>query len=155
LVLVTQSTAWSQPPGARPGTGPGAPGAGAPAPRPFGAPPRIELPAEPTAVALPNASAVDGPGPMFDSSPAQWPGHDMEHYDYIANEYFVSGTADGDPYTTRVVIRQPADDSRFSGLVVAEAMHPVGGAHAFEYNSVYIMDSGHIAVEIATAGVEQ
>jgi hypothetical protein len=33
-------------------------------------------------------------------------------------------------------------------------MHPIGAAHAFEYNSVYIMDSGHVAVEIATAGTQ-
>src|SRR5690606_18075314 len=47
-----------------------------------------------------------------------------------------------------------SDNSRFSGLVVAEAMHPAGAAHAFEYNSLYIMDEGHIAVEIDTAGSE-
>jgi hypothetical protein len=120
----------------------------------IGTPP-TNLPERPTAVALPSFERVSGPGPMFDSSPAQWPGHDMAHYGYVANEYFVTGTAGGEAYTTRVVIRQPADSSRFSGLVVAEAMHPVGAAHAFEYNSVYIMDSGHIAVEIATAGVQQ
>ncbi|MBI4265335.1 MAG: hypothetical protein HY657_13235 [Acidobacteria bacterium] len=98
---------------------------------------------------------VTGPGAMFDSSPAQWPGRDMKHYNYVANEYFVSGAANGQPYTTRLVIRQPADNARFSGLIVAESMHPIGAAHAFEYNSVYIMDSGHVAAEIATAGTAQ
>jgi hypothetical protein len=117
--------------------------------------PASNLPERPTAVVLPDFERVTGPGPMFDSSPAQWPGHDMQHFGYVANEYFVSGNASGEPYETRVVIRQPADDSKFSGLVVAEAMHPVGAAHAFEYNSVYIMESGHIAVEIGTAGVQQ
>ena len=35
-------------------------------------------------------------------------------------------------------------------------MHPAAAAaHAFEYNSLYIMNSGHIAVEIDTTGVEQ
>lgn len=34
-------------------------------------------------------------------------------------------------------------------------MHPIGGAHAFEYNSIYIMDSGHIAVEVSTLGADQ
>ncbi|NOT44203.1 MAG: hypothetical protein HOP14_06310, partial [Acidobacteria bacterium] len=107
------------------------------------------------AVILPRLSAeITGPGAMFDSSPAQWPGRDMAHFNYRMQEYFVSGTADGQPYTTRLVVRRPADAARFSGLVVAEAMHPIGGAHAFEYNSVYIMDSGHIAVEIATAGTD-
>jgi hypothetical protein len=69
-------------------------------------------------------------------------------------EYFVSGTAANEPYTTRLVIRKPAANARFSGIVVAEAMHPIGAAHAFEYNSVYLMDSGHIAAEIATAGTQ-
>ena len=112
------------------------------------------LPTEPTAVALPSFEMVTGPGAMYDSSPAQWPGWDMAHFNYVANEYFVSGTAAGKPYTTRLVIRWAVDDAQLSGLAVAEAMHPIGAAHGFEYNSVYIMDSGHVAVEIATAGTQ-
>ncbi|MEQ1581947.1 MAG: alpha/beta hydrolase domain-containing protein, partial [Steroidobacteraceae bacterium] len=113
--------------------------------------PQTALPAQPTAVSLPTLSAkVTGPGAMYESAPAQWPGRDMKFYKYVANEYFVSGTAGGKPYTTRVVVRQPADNAKFSGIVVAESMHPIGGAHAFEYNSVYLMDAGHITVEIAT-----
>jgi hypothetical protein len=34
-------------------------------------------------------------------------------------------------------------------------MHPAGAGHAFEYNSLYLMDEGHIAIEIDTQGVEQ
>ena len=72
------------------------------------------------------------------------------------DEYLISGTAAGDPYETRLVIRKPKDNRKFSGLVVAEPMHPAAAAaHAFEYNSLYIMDAGHIAVEIDTTGVEQ
>ncbi|MEY4932622.1 MAG: hypothetical protein RLZZ403_942 [Pseudomonadota bacterium] len=113
--------------------------------------PQTPLPAQPTAVALPTLSAkITGPGAMYESAPAQWPGRDMKFYKYVANEYFVSGTAGGKPYTTRVVVRQPADNAKFSGIVVAESMHPIGGAHAFEYNSVYLMDAGHVTVEIAT-----
>ncbi len=150
IVTVNQPTSGqfggpAQGPGSLPPGGRGLPDLTAPA----------NLPAQPTNVTLPSFTKVTGPGAMFDSSPAQWPGHDMKHYNYVANEYVVSGTAQQQPYTTRVVIRQPADNSRFSGLVVAEAMHPVGAAHAFEYNSIYIMSSGHIAVEIATAGVQQ
>ncbi len=117
--------------------------------------PQAKLPGSPTAVTLPSFRKVTGPGAMFDSSPSQWPGRDMQHYKYVANEYFVSGVSDGQPYTTRLVIRQPADNKKFSGLVVAESMHPVGGAHAFEYDSVYVMDSGHITAEIATVGAQQ
>jgi len=114
------------------------------------------LPTEPTAVELPSVSAkVTGPGPMFDSAPSQAPGLGPAHFDYETNEYFVSGTADGRPYTTRVVVRKPAVDSAFSGLVLAESMHSSGSAHGFEFTAVYLMDSGHAAVEILTTSQDQ
>src|SRR5690606_19554152 len=59
-------------------------------------------------------------------------------------------TADGRPYTTRLVVRKPADERRFSGLVLAESMHSSGAAHAFEFTAMYVMDAGHAAVEILT-----
>lgn len=126
-----------------------------PAGGPKGAPkaPPANLPSQPTPVPLPALSAqVTGPGAMYDSAVAQWPGRDVRHYNYETSEYFVSGTANGKPYTTRLVIRKPADPARFSGLVLAESMHPVGAAHGFELTSVYTMDSGHAAAEILTSG---
>src|SRR5690606_35919387 len=88
------------------------------------------LPNSPTAVALPSMSSeVTGPGPIFDSAPSQAPGHGLADYDYVTNEYFVSGTADGKPYTTRLVVRRPAESRDFSGLVLAESMHTSGAAH--------------------------
>lgn len=117
---------------------------------------QLELPSEPTAVPLPELSApVTGPGPMFDSAPSQAPGHGPEEYDYETNEYFVSGTADGRPYTTRLVIRRPRDAADFSGLVLAESMHSSGAAHAFEFTAMYTMDSGHAAAEILTTSPAQ
>ena len=114
------------------------------------------LPSEPTAVELPSISTeVTGPGPIFDSAPSQAPGHGLGDYDYVANEYFVSGTADGQPYTTRLVVRRPAEDRDFSGLVLAESMHSSGAAHAFEFTAMYVMDSGHAAVEILTVPPER
>jgi hypothetical protein len=136
-VLVLAQGAFGQP----------RPGAGGP---PRG--PQIEnLPIETTAVALPTLSAeVTGPGAMFDSAPSHARGLDPAHFDYATREYFVSGTANGAPYTTRVVVRRPGDDDEFSGLVLAESMHGSGSAHGFEFNAVYLMDSGHAAVEIVT-----
>ncbi len=126
--------------------GPGGPGGGKGAPA-------APLPTQPTAVALPTLSAkVTGPGPIYESGIAQWPGRDMKFYNYVMDEYFVTGTANAKPYKTRLVIRKPADNAKFSGLVLAESMHPAGNAHGFEYNSVYIMDAGHIAAEILTSG---
>jgi Alpha/beta hydrolase domain len=126
----------------------------------LGAPPKPpqlpNLPSEPTAVALPKMSSeITGPGPIFDSAPSQAPGHGLTDYDYVTNEYFVSGTADGKPYTTRLVVRRPADDRDFSGLVLAESMHTSGAAHAFEFTAMYVMDSGHAAVEILTVTPER
>ena len=119
--------------------------AGGPPPAPS------NLPETPTAVALPTISAeVTGPGPMFDSSPSLAPGKGLAAFKYEAHEYFVSGTANGEPYTTRIVVRKPAENAKFSGLVLAEAMHGSGAAHMFEFTSIYTMASGHAAVEILT-----
>ena len=135
-------------------------GAVAQPPGGFGGPrpePEIEgIPRVPTAVALPTLSpAVTGPGAMFDTAPSQARGLDTAHFRYKTTEYFASGTAAGKPYTTRVVVRQPTDDGRFSGLVLAESMHSSGAAHMFEFTSGYLMDSGHAAVEILTTSPQQ
>jgi hypothetical protein len=109
------------------------------------------LPQTPTPVTLPTISAeITGPGPMFDSVPSLAPGKGLDAFKYETHEYFVSGTANGEPYTTRLVVRKPADTSKFSGLVLAEAMHGSGAAHMFEFTSIYTMSSGHAAVEILT-----
>jgi hypothetical protein len=109
------------------------------------------LPQVPTPATLPTISAeITGPGPMFDSVPSLAPGKGLDAFKYETHEYFVSGTANGEPYTTRLVVRKPADNSKFSGLVLAEAMHGSGAAHMFEFTSVYTMSSGHAAVEILT-----
>jgi hypothetical protein len=140
--LLTAASAVAQPPGA------------------FGgqrSEPEIEgIPRVPTAVPLPTLSPpVTGPGPVFDSAPSLAHELDLKHFRYETIEYFVSGTAAGKPYTTRVVVRQPADHRRFSGLVLAESMHVSGAAHMFEFTSAYLMDSGHAAVEIVTTSPQQ
>ena len=115
------------------------------------------LPTAPTVVALPTklSGEIKGPGPMFNSAPSQAPGLGLDHFKYQTKEYFVSGTAAGKPYKTRVVVRKPADDKKFSGLVLAESMHSSGAAHAFEFTAAYVMSSGHAAVEILTTSPKQ
>jgi Alpha/beta hydrolase domain len=114
------------------------------------------LPDKPTAVAIPTMSAeVTGPGAMFDSTTSLPPGKGLAAYKYEAKEYFVTGTANKQPYKTRIVVRKPIDGSKFSGLVLEEAMHPSGAAHMFEFNSTYLMSSGHGALEIYTAGLQE
>jgi hypothetical protein len=123
-------------------------GGGAPAQDP-------NLPEKPVSVTVSAISAVvAGPGSMFDSTPSLPAGRGLAHFKYQADEYFVSGVANKQPYKTRIVVRKPTDMARFSGLVLAEAMHPSGAAHMFEFTSDYTMTSGHAAVEIVTAGFD-
>ena len=79
------------------------------------------------------------------------PTDDMAHFGYTAHEYFVSGTANGQPYKTRIVIRRPSNPARFSGLVLAESMHPSGNAWMFHFTHVYTMTSGHIGLDVLTS----
>lgn len=106
-----------------------------------------------TAVLLPSISPiVTGPGPMFETLMELPPGDDMAHFDYVAEEYLVSGTANGEPYTTRIVVRRPRSLEDASGLVLAESMHPSGNAWMFHFTHRYTMDAGHVGVEILTGG---
>lgn len=135
LLLCLGASAHAQPPG---------PGGRGPAPTP-----------EPVVTPIPGIAPITGAGEVYDSAAALWEGYGLEEFGYVVEEYRIAGTAAGEAYETRMVIRRPRDDSRYSGIVVAEAMHPAGAAHAFEYNSLYIMSEGHIALEIDTQGVEQ
>jgi hypothetical protein len=106
-------------------------------------------------VALPTVTEVTGPGPMFNSAPSHDGTWNMDYYGYETREYFITGTANDQPYTARMVVRKPANDADFSGLVLAESMHGSGAAHVFEYTSAYTMASGHAAVEITTTSPDQ
>ena len=113
------------------------------------------LPATPGAAPLATISAeLTGPGQMFESLMELKPGDDMAHFKYEAKEYVVSGTANGQPYRTRIVIRKPIDHAKFSGLVLAESMHPSGNAWMFHFTHRYSMDAGHVALDILTSSPE-
>jgi hypothetical protein len=108
-------------------------------------------PVTPEVVPLPYSwEPVTGPGPMYVSDQSHAPGYTPNDFGYRALEYFVSGTANDQPYTTRVVIRRPGDDGDYTGLVLTESMHSSGSAHMFEFSAAYLMDAGHVAVEILT-----
>jgi Alpha/beta hydrolase domain len=109
------------------------------------------LPPAPVATPLPAVSAeVTGPGPFFETLMKIRSGVTTNQFMYETKEYFVSGTANGQPYKTRIVIRKPADPVRFSGLVLAESMHPSGNPWVFHFTHLYTMTSGHIGLEILT-----
>jgi hypothetical protein len=137
--------------GGRAGGGaPGGQGAGG---RGRGAvPAQSNLPATPVAAPLPSVSAeVTGPGAFFETFMKTRSGIELAQFNYETKEYFVSGTANGQPYKTRIVIRKPKDNARVSGLVLAESMHPSGNPWVFHFTHLYAMTSGHVGLEILTS----
>ena len=114
------------------------------------------LPASPVVAPTAGISApVGSPGEMFPALMSLPAGNDLAHFKYTSTEYFVTGTANGSAYKTRIVVRKPADNSRFSGIVLAESMHPSGNAWMFHFTHTYTMTSGHIGVEIVTSDPAQ
>jgi hypothetical protein len=114
------------------------------------------LPASPVVAPIAGISpAISAPGQMFPALMSLPAGDDLDHFKYTSAEYFVTGTANGTPYKTRIVVRKPAENARFSGIVVAESMHPSGNAWMFHFTHTYTMTSGHIGVEIVTSDPAQ
>jgi hypothetical protein len=96
------------------------------------------------------SAAVSAPGLMYpDPAVAVVPSAvQVEAFPYVTEEFFVSGTAGGGPYTTRIIVRRPKDVKAFSGTVVAEALHAGGRSLIFEWSRVSILTRNHIFVEI-------
>jgi hypothetical protein len=101
------------------------------------------------------SDAVIGPGQPFSSLMSLPAGGDMAHFKYETTEHFVAGVANGKPYKTRLVVRRPSDRARFSGIVLAESMHPSGNAWMFHFTHAYTMTAGHVALEIVTSDPAQ
>jgi len=67
----------------------------------------------------------------------------VEEFDYVEEEWFASGKAEGHPYTTSLTVRRPRDPSRFSGVIVVEPVPAASAAPIWIYTSTYQMRSGH------------
>ena len=93
---------------------------------------------------------VSGPATMYpDPAISVVPGSpQVEDFPYLTEEYFVTGTANEAPYTTRILVRRPKDPAQFSGTVVAEALHAGGRSLIFEWSRVSILTRRHLFVEI-------
>src|SRR5688572_1767815 len=101
--------------------------------------------------AVPTVSGpVSGPGLMYPNPPVNVvpEAAKVEDFPYLTEEYFVSGTVNGTPYTTRIIVRRPKDAGSFSGTVVAEALHSGGRSLIFEWSRVSILTRRHAFVEI-------
>src|ERR1044071_9069321 len=92
---------------------------------------------------------ITGPGEM---PPGIRPGPDgtnLQDFGYVTEEYFVSGTAAGQPYKTRILIRKPPTPQQFSGMVVGEPTHRGGNALICQYARFGIGKRGHGCVTVA------
>lgn len=122
--------------------------------------------------------AVTGPMPTGSDSvvygTAELPGAQfstpLKPYGYVEEEYFITGTAaayrraggeleaitDQLPYTTRIVVRRPADPAKFSGVVHFEPIHPTGGV-TFSWLAMdeYIMSSGDIYIAVGLGNADE
>ena len=97
------------------------------------------------------SAEITGPGKFYETLMELKSADDLAHFNYVTKEYFVSGMANSQPYKTRIVVRKPADNTKFSGLILAESMHPSGNPWMFHFTHVYSMTAGHIGVEMLTS----
>jgi hypothetical protein len=102
---------------------------------------------------VPPAAAFAGPvtegGAMYPGLRPEEPGTTAADFGYATDEYFVSGTANGQSYKTRILVRHPLPAERFGGIVVAESMHSNGFAVTFEPARKSFFMRGYVHVEIA------
>jgi hypothetical protein len=94
-----------------------------------------------------------GPIPATDASHPFLP-HDtrrslFEESGYVEEEFFVSGESRGPPYTTHILVRRPARNDDFSGVVFVEPLHPAGSCPVWNNTAPYILGGGHAWVEVA------
>ena len=96
---------------------------------------------------------------------------DLSEYGYLEEEYFLSGHAniyDADekdepfiwkshlPYKTRILVRRPADQSRYSGRVYVDIMNATQGydiEDLWHRNYLWCMENGHAYVGITSKPV--
>ncbi len=108
-------------------------------------------PAQTAAPAVPTLSGpLTGPGLMYpDPAIGVVPAAvQVDAFPYVTEEYVASGTAAGQPYATRLIVRRPREVNTFSGVVVAEAMHAGGRSLVFEWSRESILTRNHLFVEI-------
>jgi hypothetical protein len=97
---------------------------------------------------------VSGPGRMYPDPPVSVVATavKVDDFPYVTEEYFVSGTVNDAPYTTRIIVRRPRNAAAFSGTVVAEALHAGGRSLIFEWSRQSILTRNHVFVEIVHSG---
>jgi hypothetical protein len=115
-----------------------------------------------TAVAfavIPDTPTVDGPitgpEPMHPGIRQGPDGTNFANFDYVADEYFVSGSAGptGASYKVRMLVWRPAKPEKFSGVVVYEPTHQGGNALICQFARYGIYQRGHICITVSSQSV--
>jgi hypothetical protein len=94
---------------------------------------------------------ITGPGDIYlDPLELNFPFSAAE-LGYEVEEYFVSGTAAGEPYKVRLMVARPADLSAglFSGHVLVEPKHATGIPFVWNFTRDYLTSQGHAAAEVS------
>jgi hypothetical protein len=81
-------------------------------------------------------------GEPYRAEPGQRPSN-LSAYGYVEEEYFVSGSVDGQPYATSLLVRKPQDPAKFSGAVVLETLHLQGVTPFWGIYRDRLMSDGH------------
>ncbi|KAH6900812.1 hypothetical protein B0T10DRAFT_525433 [Thelonectria olida] len=63
----------------------------------------------------------------------------LPEYSYVSREYLISGVAAGESYCTRILLRCPADATKFTGFVVEEPSHLWGGTSIWRHINRWLM----------------
>lgn len=75
---------------------------------------------------------------------------DLERVGYVQEEYVITGTVDGKPYRTSLLVRKPKDMKRFSGLVGVETIHAAGAIPFWGTGREVWAPGGHGWVAVAS-----
>lgn len=75
----------------------------------------------------------------------------IEDAGYVREEFFVSGTSQGNTYKVRALITRPADLSKFSGHVLVEHNHGVEAAFTWHFTRDYQLSRGHAHLGLSTS----
>jgi hypothetical protein len=99
---------------------------------------------------------ITGPEPMHPGMRLGPEGTNLlADFDYVVDEYFVSGTtgASATPYKVRILIWRPAKPEKFSGVVVYEPTHQGGNALICQFARYGIAQRGHACVTVSSQSV--
>jgi len=98
---------------------------------------------------------ITGPEPMHPGIRQGPQGTNFADFDYVVDEYFVSGAAGptGATYKVRMLVWRPAKPEKFSGVVVYEPTHQGGNALICQFARYGIYQRGHICITVSSQAV--